>query len=120
MLDELARFQDEVQHNVRKMSMSLGLNIKAFMKFVSKRLQMVNISLGRQGELISGMLAEHEQMQALTAQESHKMKDKMKTKISNLKYELAVIATELSTQKVEYNEQKAQTKFDLIINEERK
>ena len=51
-LECLMEFQDDVQTNIRKISMSLGANISGFMKFVKNRLTMVNNSIKRQAMLI--------------------------------------------------------------------
>lgn len=59
-LEELLRFQDEVQVNMRKMAMSLGLNIASFTKFLKNRLRIMNNSIKRQATLIQELITQNE------------------------------------------------------------
>ena len=73
--------------------MSLGLNIKAFMKFVSNRFKMINESQTRQVNLIKTMIREHEKVQTKSVKESKELK----STISSLEQELAAVVNELNT-----------------------
>lgn len=65
--------------------MSLGLNIKAFLTFVSNRFIMINSSQKRQTHLLHSMLEEHQKLQSQSVKES----TKLKSTIQSLKNELA-------------------------------